>query len=424
LARDASPFPAAFCGLIDKLPQYVVMPEPISGNRFRLILLHAVYLFSGTATVLIGPLLPILSRKFELNDLQLGSFFPAQFAGSIVGTFLSSWFGRRGRYQTAVCLGGAAMAAGLLMISLGRFDLVLVGFFLNGIGIGLSLPSVNMLIIDNDPAKSGPALNILNLCWGLGAIFCKPFVDLTADGNSVISTVAILGSLLAITSLPLLFIKIERPKAFGDETLGKIDEPSTPIWSTSTAWLIAGFNFIHVGFESSMGGWLATYTDRVSDVAVVSWLSPTFLYFLLFVAGRGAAPIFFRYLDENKMLAAGLLIMFAGVVIILLADGILSLNVGAAITGFGTSWIFPTNLSRFYRVFGPQAASRIAPLFIMGTVGSAALTWGIGLVSDISGELRAGMGLLLASVVILAVLQAIISRRTFQKHKKKSPQPL
>src|ERR687890_21369 len=97
-------------------------------NRTLNVLLHFVFFLSGIATVLIGQVLPILSARFDLNDLQLGYFFPAQFAGSLTGTLLTNWFGRLGRLVQASALGAALMAAGLLMMNLPSYELVLAGF--------------------------------------------------------------------------------------------------------------------------------------------------------------------------------------------------------------------------------------------------------------------------------------------------------
>ncbi len=72
------------------------------------------------------------------------------------------------------------MASGVLMLNLNRFDLCLLGFFINGIGIGLTLPSINMLILELNPTRTVSALSILNFFWGFGAILSQPFVDISA----------------------------------------------------------------------------------------------------------------------------------------------------------------------------------------------------------------------------------------------------
>ena len=92
-----------------------MLPPNIKQVRLLKILLHAGFLFSGVSTVLIGPLLPILAQKFSLNDAEAGNFFPAQFAGSLTGTFLTNWFGRRNKFLAASLIGCFLMAGGILL---------------------------------------------------------------------------------------------------------------------------------------------------------------------------------------------------------------------------------------------------------------------------------------------------------------------
>ncbi|MBK7707821.1 MAG: MFS transporter [Acidobacteria bacterium] len=375
------------------------------------VFLHAGFFISGISTVLIGQVLPILSKKFALNDQQTAGFFPAQFAGSLAGTFLTNWFGKRGRFLTASSVGCFLMAVGVFLLNLGSFKLCLLGFFVNGLGIGLTLPAINMLILELSPLRATSALSILNFFWGFGAIVSQPFVDSLSRGSDIFLPTAILSGLLATVGIAIAVM----PSALepvNNSKDGAESEPDPPIWSNPIAWMIAGFNFIHVGFESAMGGWLKTYTERLETTAAMHLLPPILLYFLFFVIGRGVAPLFFRFLNENRMLIASLVITLAGIVTILSAQNVFVLGVGAAIAGFGTSSIFPTNMSRFTKTFGPTASRRATPFFICGTLGAAFTTWFIGTVSTRFDSLRAGMFMLLASVIVLLVLQFGLQLRT------------
>jgi fucose permease len=187
----------------------------------------------------------------------------------------------------------------------------------------------------------------------------------------------------------------------------------TPIWTTSTAWLIAVFNFVHVGFESGTGGWITTYAMRLPNQGGgVGWLSPTFAYFLFFVLGRFAAPLYARFLDENRMLLLGLLTTTLGVIVLLSGNTLGILALGASIAGFGTSSIFPTNMARFTKTFGATATRRATPLFICGTLGAALTTWLIGYISTNYNDLRFGMIVLLGSCLFLICLQVFLYARS------------
>ena len=384
------------------------MPQPYASRSVRVIL-HVIFLLSGITTVLIGQVLPVLAKHFSLTDLQVSYFFPAQFAGSLVGTFLTSRFAKRHDHFGATVLGTVLMAAGILVMNVDVFAVCLVGFAVNGIGIGLTLPSINMLILELSRERAGSALSVLNFCWGVGAIICKPFVDMVSTADGLGWTTYLLAVPLVIAAIPL--ISMTGGKGLGDVDLDVDPTPETPIWTTPLAWMIALFNFIHVGFESGIGGWLTTYTGRVGGEPALNWLSPTLLFFSFFVIGRGVAPLLFRFFNENRMLILGLLIVLAGMGLILSASTVIALSLGATVAGFGTSWIFPTNVARFSHTFGPTATKRAMPLFICGTLGAASSTWLIGFISDRTGSLHSGMYVLMISVVMLLVLQVGLSFR-------------
>ena len=385
----------------------VVLPE---NTRWIKIVLHALFLVSGAVTVLIGQLLPIMAMHFHLTDLQLSLYFPSQFAGSVAGTFFNTTFAHRNQYLLSSMIGGVLMAGGVLLMNVDSFAVTLAAFAVNGVGIGLTLPAINMTILELSPVKTASALSILNFFWGVGAIICKPFVDLSSrDSNILITTIGLAAPLLIAAALlflqPTRLIGPERTPASEAET------SNIPIWTLPLAWAIALFNLIHVGFESGMGGWLTTYTDRMANEHFTHWLSPTLVYFVFFVAGRGVAPVLFRFLNENRMLMLGLITVLAGVVITVVASSLLFLGIGAGIAGFGTSWIFPANVSRFSKTFGPAASRRSAPFFICGTLGAAASTWLIGFVSNQTGNLQYGMYVLVGSIVLLTILQIGLGMR-------------
>lgn len=379
--------------------------ETAKKNQFLLTLLHLGFFASGIATVLIGQVLPILSTKLGLNDGQSSYFFTWQFAGSLLGTFLTNWFGRRGKFVLATIIGCFLMAIGIGFLNFDSYQVCLFGFFINGIGIGLTLPSINMLIVEMNPIRTGAALSILNFFWGVGAILSQPFIDLLSNKSSIFIPTVLLSIVFLFIGAAMFFQPPEdKYEQSGETESGEI----VPIWTSPIAWMIAVFNFVHVGFESAMGGWLKTYTLRLEGVSV--WFPPIFIYFLFFVIGRGIAPLFFRFINENKFLFISLLTILIGMCILLFGEGVFLLSLGSAIAGLGTSSVFPTNLSRFSQIFGASATRRATPLFICGTLGATFTTWIIGFISNrYENNLRSGMFVLLGSVIFLIILQSFLN---------------
>ena len=93
------------------------MRSAVRKSSYLTAAFHVLFFLSGIAAVLIGQVLPILGRRFVLDDLHLGYFFQAQFAGSLIGTFISGWFGHRGRLVDSAWLGGAMMAVGVFAMN-------------------------------------------------------------------------------------------------------------------------------------------------------------------------------------------------------------------------------------------------------------------------------------------------------------------
>ena len=379
----------------------------VSSAALLKFLLHFGFLISGIVTIFIGQILPILSAKLQLNDEQASYFFTFQFAGSLAGTFLTQTFARRIGFAGATVFGCAAMATGILFLNFDSRLVCSAAFLVMGFGIGITLPAINMLTVELNPLNVTPALNFLNFFWGVGAIICKPFVDFFSTPTSIFTPTVILAVLLFAVGLAILFVPREKEQS--QFFVRQEAQDLIPIWTTLTAWLITLFNFIHIGFESGAGGWITTYANRFPSETRFFWLSPTLAYFFFFVAGRGVAPVFSRYLRENRMILSSLIVLTCGVIILVTGNNFWILILGASIAGFGTSSIFPTNMARFTKTFGETATRRATPLFVSGTLGSALVTQLIGYFSTNYGNLRVGMYVLLASCLSLIVLQINLS---------------
>lgn len=381
--------------------------ETVTKKRF-VIFLHTGFFAIGILTVLLGQILPFLGRNLMLTDEQAGYFFVAQFGGSLTGTFFFNGIIKKFGYLKMLCGGFCLMAFGAFGLNLDSWLACVAAIYVYGIGIGATIPVVNLLIIQLNRERSAAASNVINFCWGIGAISCKPFIDFAASSESILVPTALLGTLLLLNGATILLSGFQPNFVVNEEVSG---EDATPVWKTSTAWLLAVFSFLQVGIEGSVGGWITTYETRLTDVAAVKrFISAAPVFFLFLVVGRGIAPLLLRYFHENRLMFINLLWMSGGIGLILLTRDFTSLIVGAALLGFGTSSIYPMNIARFMKVFGSRAAQNSTPLFVLGSFGAAFTTWLVGFVSTNFNSLRTGLGVILISCLWLIVLQFILSK--------------
>lgn len=382
-------------------------------NKPLIFIVHFAFLVCGIGTVLIGQILPVLSKRLSLDDAQSGGLFIAQYAGSLIGNFVFDYATKRFGFVKTIVFALLLLTFGCLLLNSDSRLVCVGGIFINGIGIGTSLGPINMLVVVLNPERSASALNILNFFWGIGAILSQPFVSFFGTPESILVPTLILSSVFFLLAISLFFYRIDLGKTKNESDNNAPIEDS-PVWIYPLAWLIALFNFIHVGFESGAGGWLTTYSERFPEGAN-SLLTATPAFFLLFVVGRGTAPIFLRFLNENNFLFLSLIIMTLGTIIVVCAESFTFLVIGASIAGFGSSAIFPTNVGRFTKIFGESATRKIMPLFFAGTLGGMFVTQLIGIVSAASGNLRSGIFVLLGTGIILLFLQIIIAANSFHR---------
>ena len=356
----------------------------------------------GIVTVLLGQVLPVLSSRLSLNDAQSGVLLSAQFAGALLGTLSVGQLIRRLGFPAASLIGLILIALGLPALNSNSFAVCWLGIFVYGSGIGMAIPAVNLWTIEFTPTeRQSSAVNLLNFGWGAGAICSQPFAAALSRGNSlVLLTVTLVVALLVVA---ICFVSVIRKSAASDSGDELASAPPAKIWSRPESWLFVAFAFFTIGVEGGIHGWLTTYSESVTT----SQVNATVVYFFFYVVGRGVASFVSRYWPENKLITLCSALMLIGVSLIVMSEAFLF--VGAAIAGLGCSAIFPTNMVRFAKIFGPGATRNATPIFISGTAGAAAITSLVGFASFRLGNLRWGIAVILMSALFVFVLQLVMA---------------
>jgi fucose permease len=354
----------------------------------------------GVVTVLLGQVLPILSGRLDLNDSQSGTLFLAQFGGSLLGTLFAVKHARRYGFVVTTLVGLIFMIAGVPGLNFSNFATCWIAIFVYGCGLGLTIPAINLLTIETTPAeKQSSSINLINFAWGIGAICSQPFVAAVSDGKSLLTVTLILDAALIL----LAFCFLSASRAFTHENADEqLLEPGNRIWHRRSAWLFILFGFFVIGIESGLGGWLTTYSESLPARSI----NLTVIFFSFLVFGRGIASVISRHISESVLISICSVTLVTGIFLIVIGEGFAT--AGAAVAGLGTSAIFPTNMVRFSRIFGPAATRRATPLFIAGIAGSASLSWLIGQISTWYGELRFGIVVLLIAALLVIMIQVAI----------------
>ena len=416
--------------------------SPSSSNRKLILAGQIAFLPTGILTTLLGPMLPILIARWAMNDTQAGNLFLVQFLASLVGVQLSGVLLTRWGFRPAFLLGLLLMACGVATLYMGSLALGLASVAAYGLGLGLMIPTNNLLIAEigsrsiaglssgdsssdssGDSSKassrassSSSAVSLLNFFWGVGAVLCSVMVAWTAAHRLLpffLGAVALLLVLLALAMRRLPFPAAAKSslarssEAKSGEAKSAESSPSSSwreLAKSPAIWLFAAVFFLYPGAETAVGGWIGSYASRLgSRGAAMASMMPAFFWSALTV-GRAFATAFLHHFSERRVLRAGCAAGAAGIALMLWAPALSGVIAGALITGLSFSTLYPITVARFSERFGVAARSIGALMFSLAAVGPAVIPWMVGVISHATGSLRAGLLLPLGATVTLFLL--------------------
>ncbi|MGA2358022.1 MAG: MFS transporter [Terriglobales bacterium] len=395
-----------------------------SSNRKLVLAGQIAFLPTGILTTLLGPMLPILIARWALNDTQAGNLFLVQFLASLVGVQLSGVLLARWGFRPAFLSGLLLMACGVATLYMGSLWLGLAAVAAYGLGLGLIIPTNNLLIAEigsssgsgvssNDSSRDSSrassrasAVSLLNFFWGVGAVLCSLMVAWTAAHRLLpffLGAVALLLVLLALAMRNLPF-----PAAAKSTEVKSGECSASSSWremaKSPAIWFFAAVFFLYPGAETAVGGWIGSFVSRLgSHGAAMASLMPAFFWSALTV-GRALGTAFLRHFSERRVLRAGCAAGAAGIGLMLWAPALAGVIAGALITGLSFSTLYPITVARLSERFGVAARSIGSVMFSLAAVGPAVIPWMVGVISHATGSLRAGLLLPLAATVILFLI--------------------
>jgi MFS transporter, FHS family, glucose/mannose:H+ symporter len=372
----------------------------MSGFRARTGLLHAAFVLTGVMATLLGPMLPFLSSRWNLNDAQSGRLFTAQFLASLLGVGFATLVARRQRYRPALIVGLTLMAIGAALLARANWALGIAAISIYGIGVGATIPPGNLLIAELNPSRRAAALNLLNFSWGVGAVGSPIVVRVFQNAESFY--LYGVGLLLGLSAVSMFWVPV--PALPGEEPAAGHTVGSAVVWSSRFIIILGVLFFSYVGTENAIGGWIASYARRMGNGTEHLWtMTPSFFWGAL-LAGRALAPLLLRRLDETRLSSLGLSLALSGIVVLLAVRSTLLVSFAAMLTGLGLSSIYPAYIATLSHWFGDASVRVGGLMFSLASLGGASLPWLVGVFSTNFQSLRTGLAVPLASTTLMLAL--------------------
>lgn len=275
----------------------------------------------GLFQATLGPLIPLLADRADLDTATTGLIVTGFFSGCLVSTALGGalndrW--ARGPFY--------AVAAALLLGGLGLFALPLAWPFpLVAVAVaGLGFGGLVLIVNTVTAAQGLSQVTLVNGTYGLGAAAGPALVSVTHGGY--------LFAVLAVGVLVALPLRMRVPPAPAARDRLTV----SPVLILFCAML-----FCYAGVETGLSSWEATQL-RAHGYAPDTAAALTSLFWLGLAAGRLLAPVVTRNWTPVRILVTTLVACAAGLT--LLSTDV-SAPVGFFLLGMFAGPIFPTTLA-------------------------------------------------------------------------------
>lgn len=368
------------------------------------VLTCAVFFSAGLMIAVLGPSLPILAARLEIDIAALGGLFSTFSVGVMLAQVVCVWasgrFGQRATLAASMLLMGAG---GVALTQSGNLLGILGAALVSGIGFGGVLAIGNTLIARLFAARSAAALNGINLFFGVGSIV-GPALAAAANtrlGTPQVALWAGAGGLIALA--PLVLVAAAPPPNAPARGVG-----SARSKASGRDWLFGLLLLAYTGTEIGFSAWLTLY--MISSVAMPqaqAILVVSGFWFAL-TTGRGLAAAFGSRLSPARLLMLCLLGLLCGALLLAISIGQVWLTVVAVLVfGLSCGPIFPTVIA-IITASDPTGAATSRAL-LLGNGGGLIVPALIGLLLTHSGPLA--VATLLIAVALLLILIGIATQR-------------
>ncbi len=352
------------------------------------VLYWCAFLAVGLSLSILGPALSELRDTAGVDIGSIGVLFVGQSAGYVAGSFAGGRLLDRfvGHRVFAVSL--LVLAVGLAIVPLlTTLWALFAAFVLAGIGAAIGDVGANTMLMWETGSEGGRAMNVLHLCFGIGALSAPLLVYLglgVATGVCAAACVVLAGTALAVRS--------PRQRVATDDQ----DQSPPP----RLLALLAAFFMVYVGLEVGFAGWIPTYGEEIdlSDLAV-TWLTATF--WIGFTAGRVVNSAIAHRFRPKIVLIGSCTLTTVGALVLVVGDGRAGpVWFGTALFGVATAPQFPVMLSYLERRIH---ITGYATSWFVGAagVGGLAFPWLIGQSIDAWGS-----SALVWSMLVLSLMTA------------------
>jgi FHS family L-fucose permease-like MFS transporter len=425
-------------------------------NLLLMLVAFAGIFLYGLLAALPGSVLPTLERnQFLPNDSAIGTFLLINAIGAVLAYLVSGPIIDRIGKKFALVFGTVLVIVAMVGFALivtkveaaAALVLIFACSFTLGLGANAIVAAGHALVADVAASWRNSALNLLDICFGLGLAALPLVVQSLQRRGGVELIFWSLGSLSLVVLLLVLASRF--PRAIHSE--------ASPVGAAGSLFrnrsflLLAIALFMYVGAEVSVGKWVVTFMERdprilasqgidSAKLEAMARMSPDLLnqffeqdavgyaiagyalqtltlFAMALLVGRLISSFLLGVLRVNSfvLMAAGSLLTTIALFVAFTASSAGTVRLGLIAAGFGMGPIFPTSVG-LASVMAPQVAGTAMSLVMgVGFAGLLVIPPAVGYVSSAvggsAGDVRTGLVTVVVASVVMLVLHLILALR-------------
>lgn len=379
----------------------------VHAHRATRYTLYLGMVAAGMATTVLGPMLPLLTVRWTLADDQAGGLVSAQFAGAFIGSVAPSLLSPRAPLTFVAGTGYTVAALGLVAMALVAWPAGMAAAVTWGFGLGLLLPTSNLIAAELAGGRATSAVSLMNFSWSLGAV-SWPVIVSRANTPAHVPVLAGGLALALVAFVPQL---LRDPIRRHDEPRPTVTDSQVP----SGTWLfLTALFYLYGTVENAVGAWIAAFIQRLPDGATALWTWGPACFWGGLAAGRLIFSLAAPPRDRPWMIGS-LLLASAGLALLLTTgDQRLALVAGTTV-GLGLAMVFPATVTIMTRALGPASRRAAGPMFALAGLGGATMPWLVGVISEQTHSLRLGL------LPVLAITLTLLALHTRPTHHPTRP---
>jgi len=409
----------------------------------------------GLLAALPGSVLPTLERNQYLpSDNAVGTFLLINAIGAVLAYCVSGPIIDRIGKKFALSFGSILVIASMcgfgLIVTKVHASAALWLIFLCSLVLGLGANAIvaagHALVGEVAVGWQNAALNLLDICFGLGLASLPLVVQRLQQGGGLGLVFWTLGGLGLVLLLLVLLSRFPLPTHHESSPLGE----AANLFRNRSFLLLAIALFMYVGAEVSVGKWVVTFMERdahilasqginatrlqmmppavlsrffeqdASTVAVAGYALGTLtLFAMALLVGRLVSSFLLGVVRVNslQLMTAGSLLTAIALVVAFTSESAGTVRLGLIAAGFGMGPIFPTSVGLAAMMMPRIAGTAMSLVMGVGFAGLLAIPPAVGYISSaVGGNVRTG----LLAVIVAAVVMLLLHIALMLKERRSS----